>query len=47
METDGTETVVASGRDPIPGGECAGVEGLGVIAEVVDDLVDELGWDVG
>ena len=47
METNGVETVEASGRDPFPGGESTGVERLGVIAEVIDDLVDELGWDVG
>ena len=47
METNGVETVVASGGDPIPGSESTGVEGLGVIAEVVDYLVDEFGWDIG
>lgn len=47
METDGAETVVASGRDPSPGDESTGVERLWVVVEMVDDLVDELGWDVG
>jgi len=46
MESDGVEAVVAGGRDPAPGGEGTGIERLGVIGEVVDDLVDELVWDV-
>jgi len=46
MESDGAESVVAGRRDPTPGGESTGVERLGVVAEVVDDLVDELVWDV-
>lgn len=46
MESDGLEAVVAGGRNPTPGGESAGIERLGVIAEVVDDLVDELVWNV-
>ena len=46
MESDGLEPVVAGGRDPAPGGESTGIESLGIIAKVVDDLVNELVWNV-
>lgn len=42
METDGAETVVPGGGKPVSGCEGTGVERLGIVVEVVDDLVDEL-----
>ena len=42
VETDGAETMETSGRKPIPSCESTGVERLGIVVKVVDDLVNEL-----
>lgn len=47
METDGAETMVAGGGKPISSCKSAGIERLMVVVEIIDDLVNELWWDVG
>ena len=47
VEADGTEPMVASGREQIPGCESTCAERLVVVMKMVDYLVDELWWDAG
>lgn len=46
-ETNGAEAVITRGRKPVPGCKSTGLERLGIIMKMVDNLVDEFRWDAG